>query len=52
MPQNDLAYLQTRRRQSEELAADSDDVSVQIAHKKMADQYAAEIALLTQKRSG
>ena len=48
MPQ-DLAYLVTRQRQSSELAAESDDVSVRIAHQKMADQYAARIATLTLK---
>jgi hypothetical protein len=46
MPHNDLAYLQTRQRQSSELAAESGDVSVRIVHQKMADHYAERIATL------
>jgi hypothetical protein len=38
-----LAYLVTRERQSRELAEESDDVAVRIAHETMADKYAERI---------
>lgn len=50
MPHNNLAYLETCQRQAVELAAESGDVSVRIAHQKMADRYAEQIAAL--KRPG
>jgi hypothetical protein len=45
----DLAYFITRQRQSSELAADSGDVAVRIAHQKMADHYADRVAALSPK---
>jgi hypothetical protein len=50
MPHTELVNLQTRQRQSAELAAASGDVSVRIAHQKMADGYAEQIATLMHKR--
>jgi hypothetical protein len=39
----DLAHLVTRVRQARELALESGDVAVRLAHQEMADQYAKQI---------
>ena len=44
--QSDRAYLVLRERQSRELAAEPGDVSVRLAHRNMADGYAARIVAL------
>ena len=44
---NDIAYLVLRERQSRDLAAESGDISVRLAHIHMADGYAARIVALS-----
>jgi len=43
---NDLVYFERRESRSRALAAASEDVSVRIAHLRMADGYAARIVAL------
>jgi hypothetical protein len=50
--QNNLPYLVKRERQSRELAAESGDVSVRLAHLNMANGYAARIYAMRPKIVG